>query len=212
MQPSLISTSVPAPPPAEPARRRRRGAELEAALLEAAWDELLAVGFAHFTMESVAAHAHTGIAVLYRRWANKGELVLAAIEHYHRVHPLEVPDTGTLRGDLIGLMTEMSTKRSTFVAVIAAAGFSGLLADTGLRPGQMRERFLGDPPPRNDLVIYRRAQDRGELDLERIPPDVLTLPFELVRHDLLMNLEPVAPARIRAIVDELVLPLIQRYR
>src|ERR1700761_6162701 len=199
-------------PTPEPARRRRRGAELQAAVLEAAWDELLEVGLAHFTMESVAARAHTGIAVLYRRWANKGELVLAAIEHYHRTHPLTVPDTGSLREDVVGLMTEMSTQRATFVAVSAAAGFSGLLSDTGFNPSQIRERFLGDPPPRNDLVIYRRAQARGELELDRVPPGVLTLPFELVRHDPLMTLEPIDANRIETIVDDLFLPLLAQYR
>ena len=63
-------------------RRRRRGPQLEAALLDAAWEELVHVGYASLTMESVAARAHTGIAVLYRRWPNKDQLVLAAIEHY----------------------------------------------------------------------------------------------------------------------------------
>jgi AcrR family transcriptional regulator len=33
-------------------------------------------------MESVAARAKTGVAVLYRRWPNKDDLVLAAIGHY----------------------------------------------------------------------------------------------------------------------------------
>src|ERR1700744_4599906 len=89
-------------------RRRRRGQELESALLEAAWDELVEVGFAALTMESIAARAHTGIAVLYRRWPNKGELVLAAIAHFGRAHPVEIPDTGTLRGDLLALLTAFS--------------------------------------------------------------------------------------------------------
>jgi hypothetical protein len=34
------------------------------------------------------------------------------------------------------------------------------------------------------------------------------MPFDLVRHDLLMNLEPVKPARITSIVDEIFLPLV----
>ncbi|HWU59132.1 MAG TPA: helix-turn-helix domain-containing protein, partial [Microbacteriaceae bacterium] len=84
--------------------QRRRGPALETALLDAAWDELLAVGFGKLTMESVAVRARTGIAVLYRRWANKDELVLAAIEHYRNGHPVDVPDTGTLRGDLIAAL------------------------------------------------------------------------------------------------------------
>lgn len=189
-------------------RRRRRGPELESALLEAAWNELVEVGFAGLTMESVAARAQTGVAVLYRRWTNKDQLVFAAIERYGQAHPVEIPDTGSLRGDLLALLTGMSRARATFMAVAAAAGFSGLLTSTGLTPAQAREKLFGDQRIRGDQIIYRRAHDRGEIDLGRIPPAVLTMPFDLVRHDLLMNLEPVKPARITSIVDEIFLPLV----
>ena len=158
-------------------------------------------------MESVAARAHTGIAVLYRRWANKDQLVLAAIEHYRLVRPVAMPDTGSLRDDLLALLTAISKARATFTAVAAAAGFSGLLASTGLTPAQARDKLLGDQPFWSDHVIYRRAHDRGEIDLDRIPPAVLAMPFDLVRHDLLLNLKPLRPARIQSIVDELFLPL-----
>jgi AcrR family transcriptional regulator len=201
--------ATPAP---ERTRRRRRGPQLESALLDAAWDELVEVGFGSLTMESVAARAETGIAVLYRRWANKDQLVLAAFEHYRLARPIETPDTGTLRGDLLALLTAFSKARATFTAIAAAAGFSGLLVATGLTPAQARNRILGDPPLRTDQIIYRRAHDRGEIDLDRIPPAVLAMPFDLVRHDLLMNLKPLKPARIKSMVDELFLPLLQSYQ
>ena len=197
--------ATPAP---EHVRRRRRGPQLESALLDAAWDELVEVGFANLTMESVAARAQTGVAVLYRRWANKDQLVFAAIEHYGHARPVEIPDTGTLRGDMLALLTAMSRARATFMAVAAAAGFSGLLASTGLTPAQAREKLLGDGRLRGDQIIFRRAQDRREIDLKRIPPAVLAMPFDLVRHDLLMNLGPVKPERITSIVDEIFLPLV----
>lgn len=196
-------------PPPEDVRRRRRGEQLESALLDAAWKELVEVGFASLTMESIAARAHTGIAVLYRRWANKDELVLAAFEHYRRAHPVAIPDTGALRSDLLGHLTAFSKARAGFVAVAAAAAFSGLLADTGLTPAQVRDKFLGDRPLWRDQIIYRRAHDRREIDLDRIPPAVLAMPFDLVRHDLLMDLKPLKPARILSIIDELFLPLAQ---
>jgi AcrR family transcriptional regulator len=195
--------------PAEPTRRRRRGPQLEAALLDAAWEELAEVGYARLTMESVAARAQTGIAVLYRRWANKDELVLAAIENYGRVHPVELPDTGTLRGDLIAVLTSFSKARAGFIAIAATSAFSGLLADTGLTPVQVREKLIGEQPSRRD-AIYERAHERGEIDLDRIPEDVLSMPVDLVRHDLLMNLKPLKRARIEAIVDDLFLPLAAR--
>src|SRR5580704_12052178 len=102
-------------------RQRRRGEELEAELLEAAWQELVEVGFARLTMESVAARAKTGVAVLYRRWPNKDELVLAAIRQRGAMDQLEVPDTGSLRGDMIELLNTNSTIRVSFATIVGAA-------------------------------------------------------------------------------------------
>lgn len=201
-----------ATPSPEPVRRRRRGRQLESALLDAAWDELVEVGYASLTMESIAARAHTGIAVLYRRWANKDELVLAALEHYRDTHPVELRDTGCLRGDLLVALTGMGDARAAFFAIAAATAFSGLLAGAGLTPAQVRDRILGEQGAARVRSIYQRAHDRGEIDLERIPPAVLAMPFDLVRHDLLMDLEPVKPARIRSIVDELFLPLVRHHQ
>jgi AcrR family transcriptional regulator len=150
--------------------------------------------------------------VLYRRWANKDELVLAALEHYRRARPVEIPDTGTLRDDVLALLTAISKARATFTAVAAAAAFSGLLADTGLTPAEARDRLLGRQPLSGIQIICQRAHDRGEIDLARIPPAVLAMPFDLMRHDLLMNLEPLQPARITSIIDELFMPLIRRYQ
>src|SRR5246127_985686 len=108
-------------------RQRRRGEELEAALLQAAWDELAEVGFAKLTMESVAVRAKTGVAVLYRRWPNKDDLVIAAIGHYGKTRPVEIPDTGTLRGDMHALLSSVNEGRSAFSAIVSAA-FAGLLS------------------------------------------------------------------------------------
>ncbi|SNT10518.1 DNA-binding transcriptional regulator, AcrR family [Asanoa hainanensis] len=186
--------------------RRRRGEALENALLETAWDELVEVGFARLTMESVAARARTGVAVLYRRWPRKDDLVLAAIQHFGETHPIEVPDTGSLRGDMIALLRGASNGRVPFVTVVSAA-FSGLLASSGLTPAQVREKLLGDRQPRS-TALYRRAHERGEIDLGRIPPAVLTMPFDLMRHDMLMTFQPISDKRILEIVDDLFLPLV----
>ncbi|MEU8634568.1 TetR/AcrR family transcriptional regulator [Amycolatopsis sp. NPDC048633] len=192
----------------EPVRRRRHGKELESALLAAGWDELVEAGYARLTMESVAVRARTSEAVLYRRWANKDQLVLAAIEHQRDANPVALPDTGTLRGDLLALLTAASEALAGFFAIAAAAAFSGLLVDTGMTPAQVRARVMGDQRVPHTRTIYQRAHRRGEIDLERVPAAVLDLPFDLVRHDLLMDLEPLKPARIRSIVDELFLPLV----
>jgi AcrR family transcriptional regulator len=203
----MVVTETP-----EPVRRRRHGDQLKAALLAAAWDELVEVGYARLTMESVAVRARTSEPVLYRRWANKDQLVLAAIQHHSNANPVAVPDTGALRSDLLGQLTAVSEALAGYFAITAAAAFSGLLADTGLTPAQARDKVMDAQALPRVRIIYQRAHDRGEIDLERIPAAVLAMPFDLVRHDLLMDLTPLRPARIHSIVDELFLPLVQHYQ
>jgi AcrR family transcriptional regulator len=194
-------------------RQRRRGEELEAALLDAAWEELVEVGFAKLTMESVAARARTGVAVLYRRWTGKDELAIAAIAHYGRIHPFDLPDTGSLRGDMLAFLGGFNSQRSNFTVVITSA-FAGLMASSGLTPAEVRARVLSDRVGSADRPgeLYRRAHERGEIDLDTTPPAVLTMPFDLMRNDLLMTLKPVPPERITSIVDDLFMPLVAAYR
>lgn len=210
MQDSL-KRSKTAPAEQSHPRHRRRGSQLESELLDAAWDELAAVGFSNLTMDSVATRARTGIAVLYRRWSNKDELVIAAIEHYRLSHTFPLADTGNLREDLVGVLTGMGQNRSEFSVIAWGAAHAGLMASTGLTPTEMRERFFGDLAASRIRTIYQRAHDRGEIDQTALPPALLAMPFDLVRHDLIMDRKAVTPARIRTIVDDLLLPLIQHY-
>jgi hypothetical protein len=136
--------------------------------------------------------------------------VVAALGHYRDSHPVELPDTGSLRGDLVTLLTAMGQTRAAFFAIAAASAFSGLVSGTALTPTQVRDQIMGDQRLLRVRAIYQRAHDRGEIDLNRIPSAVLAMPFDLVRHDLLMDLKPLKPKRIRSIVDELFLPLVQR--
>jgi AcrR family transcriptional regulator len=193
---------------ADQPRTRRRGETLEAAILDAAWQELVEVGFPRLTMESVATRAGTSVPVLYRRWAGKDLLVIAAIERYRATHPVDIPDTGSLRSDLLALMNDMNETRLGFTTVITSV-FAGLLADSGLSPGEIRARILENQPRLSD-AIFRRAHERGEIDLDRLPASTLAMPFDLIRHDLLMSLKPVPKKRILEIVDELFLPLATR--
>lgn len=190
---------------------RRRGAALEAAILDAGWEELVDVGYARLTMASVAARARTSEPVLYRRWANKDQLVLAVLDRYRATHQVTAPDTGDLRNDLIGYLTALSESLAGFFAIVAATSFSGLLAATGRSPSEMREEAMGVHLLPQTRDVYRRAATRGELDPDAVPTGVLALPFDLVRHDLLMSLEPLPAERIGSIVDDILLPLLRAH-
>jgi len=187
-------------------RQRRRGEELEAAILDAAWQELVDVGFAHLTMESIAARAKTGVAVLYRRWPNKDDLVMAAIGHYGTTHPVDVPDTGSLRDDMVAFLTGVGVARIGFVAIVGAT-FAGLMASTGLTPADIRERLMSDNSRWSEQILAR-AEQRGEIDLAAVPRAVLAMPFDLMRHEMLMTYKAIPVERIIEIVDDLFMPLV----
>lgn len=85
---------------------RRRGPELERAILDAALEQLSTVGWNALTMEGVAAGAHTGKAALYRRWPSKADLVADALRT-GLPGIGEIPDRGSIREDLFRLCARM---------------------------------------------------------------------------------------------------------
>jgi AcrR family transcriptional regulator len=186
---------------------RRRGSRLETALLQAAWDELTEVGYAALTMERVAARAKTSRAVLYRRWPSRPELVIAALQQHTAVAPLEVPDTGTLRGDVLAVLRHMSERVGEVAGVISFL-VAGSFAETGLPPAALRERAVAGSPQTMQLVIERGIA-RGEVDPGRLSPRIASLPVDLVRHDLIMTQAPVPDATLVEIVDKIFVPLVR---
>jgi AcrR family transcriptional regulator len=191
-------------PPPECKGRRRRGATLEAALLEAAWDELMAVGYDSLTMEGVAARARTNKTVLYRRWPTRPELVLAAVRQHKS--SIEVPDTGSLRGDVLGLLRFVSARNVELIGILSVLQ-ADYYKETGLSPSALRERTPGGGREIMELLL-QRAVARGEIGAGRISARIARLPIDLVHHELLMTYVPMSDAALEEIVDTIFLPLI----
>ena len=184
---------------------RRRGRELEDALLEAAYAELLEGGLAAFTLDGVAGRAQTSRPVLARRWPTREALVIAAIRHHDERHRPPVPDTGTLRGDLIAVLKGANLHRMQLIAPVLAQ-LGGFFAESGRTPAEVRRELIGDRVT-SDQVIFQRAVDRGEI--EPIAPRVAALPFDLFRHEVLMTQAAVPDEVIEEIVDLIALPAIR---
>ena len=203
------SAGAPAPAArkAGPATRRR-GPKLEAALLQAAWDELTEVGYAAFTLEGVAVRAKTSRAVLYRRWPNRPQLLVAALRQ-HAELTFEVPDTGTLREDLLALLRYMSSARVGEVTGVLSFLIADSFTEAGVSPSVLRERALADASTSGTAQIIDRAVARGEIDPARLSPRIRSLPVDLVRHDLIMTQAPVPDATLVEIVDRIFLPLVR---
>jgi len=186
--------------------RRRRGAELEEALLDAAWEVLLAGGYGAFTIDAVAERAHTSRPVVYRRWPTREDLVLAAIRHRGMEDAAPVPDTGSLRGDVIALL-DYANKHRVDMAVVISVQLGAYFAETGKAPADLRRELLRGRPLAMDTIV-RRAVERGEIDPQRATPRLLALPFDLCRQEMLMTLTAIPDEVIREIVDDVFLPLI----
>ncbi|HME65307.1 MAG TPA: TetR/AcrR family transcriptional regulator, partial [Streptosporangiaceae bacterium] len=141
-------------------KTRRRGAALEDALLDAAWAELQAVGYAGLTMEAVADRAGTSRAVLYRRWRNRPELVLAVIRRHRPLLSGEIPDTGTLRGDVLALLRRMSARLAEIGPETVYGLLGDYLSDADLF-ARSQEQFMHIPAAVM-ATILKRAAGRGE--------------------------------------------------
>jgi AcrR family transcriptional regulator len=186
---------------------RRRGKALEDALLDAAWSELREGGYARFTIEAVAARAHTSRPVLYRRWPNRAELAVATIRHILHKHPVDAPDTGNVRDDLIALLQQFSKNRAVF-AVFFSLQMSEYFSETNTSPADLRMSVLQGGHSQIDVVLARGV-DRGEVDQNKLTPRIASLLPDLVRHEFLMTLKPVPNVVIAEFVDDIFLPLVR---
>lgn len=189
-----------------PRATRRRGAELENAILDAAWEQISEAGYTSFTYEAVASRARTSRAVLYRRWPTREDLVRAAIRRVGELTPRAEPDTGSLRDDVLEMLRHSNASRFGMWVVLSVQ-LAGFYAETGVTPAELRRDLIGDRPGQMPLVIAR-AVARGEARTD-IPARVLRVPFDLFRSEAILRLGRVPDEELIAIVDEVFLPLVR---
>jgi AcrR family transcriptional regulator len=185
-------------------QHRRRGDLLEGALLDAAWEELQAVGYQALSMEAVAVRAGTSKAVLYRRWRNRAELVLAAMRRRRPMLSGPTPDTGSLRDDVLALLR----RAYAGIAEIGQETMFGLLDELSGDPDGLAYLHAQQAGAEAMEAILRAAAARGEVRLDRIPPRVASLPTDLARHELLFRRTAVPGDVLAAIVDDVFMPLV----
>lgn len=185
---------------------RRRGAALEAAILDAAWADLTAHGYAGMTLEAVATRAGTSRPVLHRRWPNRARLATAALARHFALNPIDIPDLGSVSAELRLLLRRLSDRARPDVVRLLLA-MTGDLADASSNLADVREAITNG---RLIRTILDRGIARGEVDPDRLTPRITALPADLARHEALMTLAPLSDAVITEIVDEIFLPLVRR--
>lgn len=159
-----IDADTDRPDPDQPvARGRKRDASRDGAILDAAIDVLGEVGYAGMTVDMVALRAKAGKATVYRRWSSKEELVLEAVARMKRsqVDLDQLPDTGTLRGDLLALFkpdtAEEDTRRRK-----AVGGLASMISHHSAF-AELADSALVQPWADAHRTLMQRAVDRGEI-------------------------------------------------
>lgn len=186
---------------------RRRGAELEQALIRAAADELLSRGYAGFTIEQVARRAGTNKNTLYRRWPNRIALAFAAYQHL-AAESLTLPDTGDLREDILTLLRGANQHWASPLGTV----IRGLLTDAVTDPGLLHQIQARVTASGADLFLplLARGVTRGEVRPEALRPRVAGAAIALLRHEYVTRgVSEVTETVLAEIVDEVYLPLIQ---
>src|SRR5690606_30852301 len=108
----------------------------------------------------------------------------------------------------IAIMRAANAAR-TDLLVATAIRLDEYFADTGSTPERLRELLLAGRPSAAETIV-ERAVRRGEVDASLLEPRLVSLPFDLFRHEILMTLRPVSEEAIERIVDGIVVPLLSR--
>lgn len=185
---------------------RRRGTDLETAILDATLDLLVQAGVGSLTMEGVAAAAHTGKASVYRRWPSKEDLLVDAMRH--ALPPLdEGPDTGSIREDLLVLM------RSMIAAVNSRSGcaMQAFMCDNSVDKHVIQVVKTRVMEPRHQMLMdaLSRGRDRGEVRADAADERTAQVGPALILHEYLMHGTPVSDAFAVQLVDDVLLPLLR---
>ncbi|MCW2558121.1 MAG: transcriptional regulator, TetR family [Mycobacterium sp.] len=182
-------------------RGRRPADEVRAEILEAAGALLFDEGMASFTIDKVAARSGASKMTIYKWWPSKGALALDG--YFQRVEQqLQFPDSGDVE-------TDLRAQLHAFLAVIedspAGSVIAELIGQSQSDP-DLKAAFLQRySAPRRALAVatMETAKQRGQLRADLDPETVVDQLWGACYHRLLIPDQPLTPAFVDALVDNL---------
>ncbi|HXD81525.1 MAG TPA: TetR/AcrR family transcriptional regulator [Candidatus Acidoferrum sp.] len=184
----------------EPARGpgRPRDHRLDEALLEAGLAVFLEVGYGTASLAEIARRAGVGTPAIYRRWPTKADMAIGIVEHVSEAEA--IPDTGSIRDDLVAFMAlRLRTWRTPLfrklvVPVLMEGHREGSVAtDIGARFLDYRKALE---------ARIGRSIEAGELRAGTIPSRLIDLLMGTITMPLLFFQQPPAVDEASAIVDQ----------
>ncbi len=187
---------------------RKRDHSRDGVILEATLAVLAEHGYDGMTIDMVAARAGSARATVYRRWATKAELVLEAVAQMSRgdVNLDQLPDTGTLRGDVTAMILPLSDQAQqvriqAMAALLSLSKTDGRLADAANAAG------IG-PWIEVNRILIQRAVDRGEFP----PPSDIDTLAELIPMMCVsraVQQQPITREFSLALIDGVIIPALR---
>ena len=158
------------------------------------------------TIDMVAARAKAGKGTLYRRWSSKAELVIDSVAcmKNSNIDFDNLPDTGTLRGDLLAMVRPHSIKDGENKMKI----MTGLVSMIARNPELADAAFAAmvEPRARVNRIFFQRAIERGEIKPTVDVEALSTISSAMVFHRNLIVRKPIDREYLLSIIDGIVLP------
>ena|SRR5262245_16397759 len=174
-----------------------RSARVRSSVLESAFQLLVRKGLEAFSIAEVAAQSGVHATSIYRRWGTKDALVRDACLHQADV-ALPIPDTGSLRSDLVALLDRLvawlTSREGQVLLALSSSQHPHVVA---ARRNYWRKRF--------DLIrpVFEKAKSRGEFPRHTDPIEFLELLIAPLYLRALTTAEPVEDWPRKAMLDRL---------
>ena len=190
-----------------PAVRRRTGgrsARVREAVLKATLHAVAEHGADAVSISEIARQAEVHETSIYRRWPTKEHLVLDALLDYSEAK-LPIPNTGTLRDDLVAFATAVTAYLDSPLGRTLARSMAVAGDDDTLAAG--RAQFWRS---RLDLAsaMIARAKDRGEVPTDLDTATALELLIAPLHFRVLLTRQPIDEHDIAQLVDALLTGLV----
>ncbi|GAA1445924.1 TetR/AcrR family transcriptional regulator [Leifsonia poae] len=187
---------------------RRRDLTRDPEILAAAVDVLAETGYDGMTIDMVAARAKAGKATVYRRWSSKAELVIDAVACMKAgdLDAEHLPDTGTLRGDLLAMIKPHSIEDGQRKLKIMAGLMSLIERDPDLSDAVTAA--IVEPRASANRFLMRRAIERGEISSDCDVETLALISPSMAAYRSLILRKPVDRDFLVSLIDGVVLPAV----
>ncbi|MEU1303960.1 TetR/AcrR family transcriptional regulator [Streptomyces shenzhenensis] len=172
-------------------------------------DALGEEGYRAITFEGVARRCGVSKPVLYRRYADRAEMVLDALgaamrEGVEARTPPSADDDGRpLRENLLDWLLEARARANK----IGSDTYRGLIGEADAETLHNISGLSADAAEMLREHVILPAQERNELGGRAIPPQLLQLPLRLLRYQMIFNDYDLD---LGTFVDDIALPLYRR--